>query len=377
MSRYSLHTGAWQETWLSAASAVRVGNRVFTSGLMARERASLEGEAHQVFRFAVELLRDAGASLRDVVRARIFFVDPQGFEKVRQVQRIAFDHPGPVCSAIRVSRLPQNAQIVLELEAVRGASSELARFGSDPSSSSSLAARLDDQIVVGQILPGDTSVPHSQHADQVYLRARQLLAEVGGSPEDVVATRHYYAYARRDEAEGPEKDRFMAAGEPTSAGICIVEPGVPGASFALEFEAAAGSAGGARRIRTGRTYEVEHHYSRAVRVDDVVYVAGTTSIVPGEIVRHPNEVAGQVGDTLETIRWAVEQAGLPWTDLVRTRSYIVGDQAQLDEAAGVISETLSEHGAAATLVGVPVLGRPEVVVEIEATAVLSAQTQRK
>jgi hypothetical protein len=43
---------------------------------------------------------------------------------------------------------------------------------------------------------------------------------------------------------------------------------------------------------TGRTFEVDHNYCRAVRVGegDVIYVAGTTSLIPGEIVQHPGEV---------------------------------------------------------------------------------------
>jgi enamine deaminase RidA (YjgF/YER057c/UK114 family) len=45
-------------------------------------------------------------------------------------------------------------------------------------------------------------------------------------------------------------------------------------------------------LHTGRTFEVDHNYCRAVRVGegDVIYVAGTTSLIPGEIVQHPGEV---------------------------------------------------------------------------------------
>ena len=101
----------------------------------------------------------------------------------------------------------------------------------------------------------------------------------------------------------------------------------------------------------------------------MVYVAGTTSIVPGEIVRHPYGVAGQVEDILETIRWAIEEHGFAWSDLVRTRTYIVGGPDRLNEGQEALRGIVGGMEAAAAVIGVPVLGRPEVVVEIEATAV--------
>jgi enamine deaminase RidA (YjgF/YER057c/UK114 family) len=139
----------------------------------------------------------------------------------------------------------------------------------------------------------------------------------------------------------------------------------------LEFEAVADIAKGRKNLRSGRTFEVEHHYCRSVRVSghEVTYVAGSTSLIPGEIVRHPGEVAGQVADTLETIRWAIKGQGMKWSDLVRTRAYIVGGPEKLVEAAEALERVLGGTEATRALVGVPVLGRPEVVVEIEATAV--------
>jgi enamine deaminase RidA (YjgF/YER057c/UK114 family) len=143
----------------------------------------------------------------------------------------------------------------------------------------------------------------------------------------------------------------------------------------FEVDAVAGASRGRKNLRTGRTYEIAHNYCRSVRVTgrDVVYVAGTTSIVPGEIVRHAGEVSGQVHDTLETVRWGIEQQGLNWTDLVRTRTYIVGGPDQLAEGAAALREALRGTTAVASLAGVPVLGRPSVRVEIEATAVATTR----
>lgn len=111
---------------------------------------------------------------------------------------------------------------------------------------------------------------------------------------------------------------------------------------------------------------------RAVRMGDVVYVARTTSTVPGEIVQHPYEVAGQVENTLSIIRWALEEHDLAWSDLVRTRTYIVGGPDKLTEGEAALGEVIGGMDTVAAVVGVPVLGRPEVVVEIEATAIAAS-----
>ncbi len=209
--------------------------------------------------------------------------------------------------------------------------------------------------------------------DAVYESATQALAEAGMQGSDVVSTRHYYAHAIESETDGTGKNEFMADGEPTSAGICVVGPAGRGATFSLEFEAVAraeNAAGTRQNYRTGRTFEVENHYSRAVRAKNVIYVAGTTSIIPGEIVQHPGEVGPQITDTLAIIRTAIEELGGDWAQLARTRTYVVGGPGKLDEAAAALKAATEGTNAAATLMGVPVLGRPEVVVEIEATAVV-------
>jgi len=364
----SITTGAWGETLLGVPSAIVVGNRIFTSALMARDATSTESQAQQVFRMAVDLLYGQGAALSDVVRSRLFYTDEGSLEILKMIHGVVFNSPGPVMTVVRVDCLPRDLKVALEIEAIKASGESARHIGIDAKTSSCRAIRIDDEFF-GAGYQGEAGQSHDAQMDATYAAASATLVEAGMSEADVAATRHYYAYSVREQRDGTGKNEFMGHAEPTSAGICVHEPGDSSNTFSLEIEAVA--YGDSREnFRTGRTFEVENNYSRAVRIGDVIYVAGTTSIIPDEVVQHPREVGPQVDDTLAIIRNAIEQLGGAWTDLVRSRTYVVGGLSALDEASARLKVNLAGTDSAATLMGVPILGRPEVVVEIEATAVL-------
>jgi len=373
---------------------VAAGDRVFTSGLVSDRPGGLESEAHRVFQQALAVLREAGATPSDVVRTRIFYVaDEHGASTVRpelvegqtrraeqllrDVHGVVFDHPGPAFTAVQVSCLPGGAEVEVELEAVRGAGKAMKRHQPDEASSTSAGVRWGDEVWLSGVtaVSADGRVVSPGKAlgqvDVVVQRTEAALKALGAGAPDAVASRHWMRHDTQAHPRPPSWTDFMRRATPTSAGIAVEGVGPRDAVFMYEVDAVAGAAKGRKNVRTGRTFEVEHHYCRSVRVGqrDVVYVAGSTSIIPGEVVRHPGEVRGQVFDTLETVRWGIEQQGLAWTDLARTRSYIVGGPEKLEEAAAALRDAVGGMAAAASVAGVPVLGRPEVVVEIEATAV--------
>jgi enamine deaminase RidA (YjgF/YER057c/UK114 family) len=163
----------------------------------------------------------------------------------------------------------------------------------------------------------------------------------------------------------------MHPGHPTAAGITVQGVGGREAGILIEAEAVVGAKAKRRNTNTGRSYEEEHHYSRSVRVGDVVTVSGTTSVQVGEAVGCPFDAYGQTLATLKWIRWGVEQQGLSFQDVARTRSYVVGEE-NVEAVARGLREGLGEVGPVATVVGVPALGRPSILVEIEAMAVQGA-----
>ena len=354
-------------------AAVRVGDRFFTSGIVSDRTGGLESESHRVFQLIVELLRRAGLSTGDVVRTRIWHISKDGGESealLRVVHGVIFSHPGPALTIVQIERLPGGVEVAVELEAIAGSADDSTKYESDYESSSSMAVKVGGELWTSG-LRGDPGVDRDTQVGQALENATGLMKQAGIGAGDVVSTRHFMRHDVQFDADPPEWLAFKAPSIPTSAGVAVSGVGGDGQLVTIELEAVSGAAGGRTNIRSGRTYEVEANYCRAVLVDggDAIYLAGTTSMIPGEIIQHLGEVGPQIDDALEIIKWSITELGFDWGDLVQTRTYIVGGDDEISEALSALEQALPEHQVANTIVGVPVLGRPGVVVEIEARAV--------
>lgn len=121
-------------------------------------------------------------------------------------------------------------------------------------------------------------------------------------------------------------------------------------------------------IPSGSEYEELVGYSRAVRVGNIIEVAGTTSMKDGQ-VRGLGEPYYQVKIILKKIEQAIIDAGGSMSDVVRTRIYVV-DMAIWEDVARAHGEVFGTIRPASTLVEVSSLVDPDMLVEIEATAIL-------
>jgi len=122
-------------------------------------------------------------------------------------------------------------------------------------------------------------------------------------------------------------------------------------------------------VGSGSPWESEVGYARAVRVGDVVYVSGTTAVRDG-VVQAPGDPYGQARVALEVIAAALADCGAALTDVVRTRIYVT-DIAHWAEVGRAHGEVFGDVRPAATMVQVVALIEPELLVEIEADAVVS------
>ena len=124
-----------------------------------------------------------------------------------------------------------------------------------------------------------------------------------------------------------------------------------------------------KNISTGSKWEPIIGYSRAVRVGNAVYVSGTTASDASGALVGLNDPAAQTRQCLKNIEAALKQAGATLKDVVRTRLYVTDISAW--EAYGrVHGEVFGEIRPATAMVEVNNLISPEMMVEIEADAVI-------
>lgn len=123
-------------------------------------------------------------------------------------------------------------------------------------------------------------------------------------------------------------------------------------------------------IKSGAPWEEMASYSRAVRIGNIIEVAGTTAVQDGRIA-FPGDAAAQTKLILEIIRKAIKEAGGGLKDVVRTRIYVanIKDWEKVAEVHGTFFEGIMP---ATTLVEVSALVSPEMLVEIEATAYIQS-----
>lgn len=125
-----------------------------------------------------------------------------------------------------------------------------------------------------------------------------------------------------------------------------------------------------RNISSGAVWEDSIGYSRAVRIGNVIEVAGTTATDGDRVIGIGNPYE-QTKYTLQKIEKALQQAGATLQDVVRTRIYVT-DISQWEEVGRAHGEFFRDIKPAATMVQVSALIDPEQLVEIEATAILAA-----
>jgi enamine deaminase RidA (YjgF/YER057c/UK114 family) len=124
-----------------------------------------------------------------------------------------------------------------------------------------------------------------------------------------------------------------------------------------------------KNISSGAPWEDIVGYSRAVRVGNIIEVAGTTATVNGEVIGK-NDAYAQTIQILEIIEKALIEAGASMKNVVRTRMFVT-DISKWEEIGRAHGEFFKNIKPAATMVEVRGLIDPDLLIEIEATAIIN------
>ena len=116
-----------------------------------------------------------------------------------------------------------------------------------------------------------------------------------------------------------------------------------------------------KRFYSGVKWEDKVAYSRAIKVGNLIEVAGTTAVIDGE-VQYPGDVFQQTRFIFERIQNVLDEMGSSLQDVIRTRMYVI-DISKWEEIGSVHGTFFKGIDPVSTMVEVTRLIDPDLMIE--------------
>ena len=206
--------------------------------------------------------------------------------------------------------------------------------------------------------------------------AEWSLGKAGGKLADVVRSRIYVTDIQVGDRAARTLARYLRDARPAATLVQVNGLARPEQLVEIELDLVDGAGATARRISSGRAIENEYAYSRAVRVGERVFVSGTTALSARGVVEGKGDLYRQTRNTMDTIFAALAEAGAAREDIVYTKTFLTDLSHSADYTRAWL-EALGDVRPTSTLLGIPALVLPEMLIEIEAEAIIGAAKTRR
>ena len=392
------------------AGAVRAGERVFLSGQNAsRGDGSVAGLGDPVAQTDATIdgieaaLTAAGGSLKDITKLTTCIVDRDYRKAVYETIGRRLQGVFPVSTGLVVAGLPL-PEIMVQIDAeaiVPGSTSKPIQrhrtfelkdwFAQNIAWQGAMVAASEREIFVrgqtgasldGKVMAGSSRRPEdaAAQADLALTNLATLLEEVGSGMEDVCKITVCISDRAYRPAVYPMIGKHFRGIHPVSTGIIM--PGFARPDILFEIDAQVlRKREGARHARIRPYHSKNARYGTeqqpldcdfcmAVRAGQNVILRGQTGVGLDEVMRGQGDAVAQAKQAMDNVATLLGEAGAGLSDVVKATVFVT-DRAFLAGASAVVFDRLKDATPAFTGMVVKGLASPELLMEVDITAVLA------